>query len=276
MHFRYIIALLLAGILPATAALRAQCNEVDLQAVSIDPALPQIGKGQTTSITVVMKNNGSCTIPVGDATVQVTFSALALELGNPVNFRDNCGQWTYLGAVSNAKQHNLFFINKGGPIPGDDKTCSFHFDVKGKITSPNAVPITLASSLAPEAKTGDVNGSNQSAATEIYVTATPVPPKEMVTDFSARSNECDALLSWKAEDNRIEKIEVEYGPNEAQFAVVGAGKANRSTGAGEYSHYQGNGKGYYRLKITEKNGSVSHSKVISVDTKCVVKKGFNP
>lgn len=259
---------LLAGALSA----RSQCKEVDLQAVSIDPALPRIGKGQVTTLTVVMKNNSDCPIPVEDATVQITFSAVHLELGNPVNFRDECGQWTYLGAVSNAKLHNLFFMNKGGAIPPGDKTCSFHFDVKGKNASPNPVPVTLASSLAPEAKTGDINGSNQSAATELYVTSTPEPVKELVTAFSATTSECDALLSWKAENAAIQRIDVEYGAGEAELVVVG----EAAPGTSSFTHYQGNGKKYYRLKITGKNGMVSHSKAIAVETKCVVKKGFAP
>ena len=80
-----------------------------LQAISIDPGHTSIGKGQTTTITVFMKNQGSCPILTGEATAQVTLSAVYLELGTPINFSDGCKQWTYLGAVSNAKQHNLFF-----------------------------------------------------------------------------------------------------------------------------------------------------------------------
>lgn len=267
--------LFLALLVTSASAAWSQCNEVDLQAVSIDPALPQIGKGQTTTITVQMKNNSTCPIPAGDASAQITFSALNLELGNPVNFRDDCGQWTYLGAVSNAKQHNLFFINKGGPIPPGDKQCSFHFDVIGKTASPNPVPVTLASSLSPVARTGDINGNNQSVATSIMVTAAPVTVKDPVTDFSVRTNECDALLSWKAETAGTARIEVEFGRSETQLAVVGTGTAD-ATGIFSFTQNQGNGKGYYRLKITGKNGAVTHSKVLSAETKCIVKKGFTP
>jgi hypothetical protein len=267
-------------LLASTSELRAQCIDVDLQAVSIDPGHTSIGKGQTTTITVVMKNHGSCPIPAGDATTQVTLSAVYLDLGTPVNFIDGCKQWTYLGAVSNAKQHNLFFRNDGGPIPPDGKACSFHFDVKGKIVSSAPIAITLASSLSATAKTADINGNNQSVSTELHVTAVAVPPPpELITDIGVTAKECDAMLKWKvSSNNRIDSFEVEYGINGTQFTKVGAMPV-KNTADGltyEYTHYQGIGSGYYRLKIINRNGKFSFSKTVNIDTKCIIKKGFTP
>jgi len=260
--------------------LQAQCIEVDLQAVSIDPGHTSIGKGQTTTITIAMKNHGTCPILTGEATAQVTLSAVYLDLGTPINFSNNCKQWTYLGAVSNAKQHNLFFRNDGGSIPAGGTTCSFHFDVKGKAVTNAPVAITLASSLSATAKTADVNGNNQSVSTELYVSATAVPPPpELVTDFNVTAKECDAILKWKVSSaSPIDSFEIEYGTNESQMTKVGA-VAAKTTADGltfDYSHYQGIGRGYYRLKIINKNGKFSFSKIENIDTKCIIKKGFTP
>jgi len=258
-------------------AMQAQCIDVDLQAVSIDPGHTSIGKGQQTTITVVMKNHGSCSIPVGEATAQVTLSAVYLDIGTPVNFSDGCKQWTYLGAVSNAKQHNLFFRNDGGPIPPDGKACSFHFDVKGKAITNAPVSITLASSLSATAKTGDVNGNNQSVSTELHVSAVAAPPPpELITDFSITAKECDATLKWRASSNNTtDSFEIEYGINEAQLAKVGALPVNSNGSLSyEYTHFQGIGKGYYRVKAINKGGKSSYSKITSIDTKCIIKKGF--
>ena len=274
----FILLLLPLLLLIATLKMEAQCTDVDLQAVSIDPGLTAIGKGQTTSITVVMKNNSACPIPVGEATAQITVSAVYFDLGNPINFRDICGQWVYLGAISNAKQHNLFFRNNGGTIPPAGKFCSFHFDIKGKTVTPSAVAITLASSLSGDAKTADVNGSNQSTSTELYVkaSATVVIPT-MLSDFNITAKDCDALLSWKTvSENNVESFDIEYGTNGLQFDKIGAvqGKNNAEGSAYDYVKDQGNGKGYYRLKIIERDGKISYSKIGSIDTKCIIKKGF--
>jgi len=274
---------LLLLLLFAAETIQAQCADVDLQAVSIDPGHPSIGKGQTTSVTVVMKNNSSCPIPAGEATAQVTLSALYLDLGDPINFYDICGQWTYLGAVSNNKQHNLFFKNNGGPIPPGGKFCSFHFDVKGKTVTPFAIPITLASSLSGDAKTADVNGTNQSTATEIHVKATAIPVAAVVpvlSDLSITSNECTAMLSWKTSSgsSMVDSFEVEYSTNGTHFDGAGTvqGKQNIPEASYSFTKDQGNGKGYYRLRIIEKGGKISLSKTVSVDTKCIIKKGFTP
>ncbi|MEO7984279.1 MAG: hypothetical protein ABI688_09370, partial [Bacteroidota bacterium] len=153
--YRFLLPFLF--LLTGIQGVQAQCTEVDLQAVSIDPSHPSIGKGQTASVTVVMKNNSACPIPAGEATVQITLSAVYLDLGDPINFIDICGQWAYLGAVSNGKLHNLFFRNSSGAIPPNGKFCSFHFDIKGKAVTSFPVAITLASSLSGTATTADVN-----------------------------------------------------------------------------------------------------------------------
>lgn len=260
----------------------AQCNDVDLQAVSIDPSLTAIGKGQTASIAVVMKNNSECKIPTGEATAQITFSSVYLDLGSPINFKDFCGQWVYLGAVSDKKQHNLFFQNKGGPIQPGGKFCSFHFDIIGKAVASYPVPVTLASSLSGDAKSSDINGNNQSTSTQVHVRSifTPVAePPQVIADFTIAASDCDAILKWKtvAEKN-VDSFEVEYGKNDLEFVKVGTvtGKHSASGSDYQFTYDQGNGRGYYRLSVIRKDGKHSYSKVIYIDTKCIIKRGFNP
>ena len=278
--FSYRLLLSLLLFFTTAKQLQAQCIDVDLQAVSIDPGHTSIGKGQKTTITVSMKNHGSCPIPAGEATAQVTLSAVYLDMGTPVNFNDLCKQWTYLGAVSNAKQHNLFFRNDGGSIPPDGKACSFHFDVKGKMVTSGPLAITLASSLSATAKTADVNGNNQSVSTELHVSAVAAPPApEIITDFNVTAKECDAILKWKvSQATAIDSFEIEYGTNETQLTKAGAVPVNTTTGilTYEHTHYQGIGRGYYRLKIINRDGKFSFSKTVSIDTKCIIKKGFTP
>ena len=154
---------------------KAGAQNVDLQAVSIDPSPGSLVVGATGQILVTMKNNGPAAIPMGDATAQITLSSVYLDLGVPFNFV-GCGQWTYLGNIPGAGTYNLFFQNNGGAIPAfpnPGNTCTFQFDVKGKAGTPAPSGITLASSLSATATSNDVDGSNQAATTEITVTGTP-------------------------------------------------------------------------------------------------------
>ncbi len=156
--------------------LQAQCIQVDLQAVSIDPATPTVGVGATTQLVVVIRNNGPCPIPTGEAQIQVTFSSAYLSPGAPLNFVDNCapGRWAFLTNVPTPGLHNLFFRNNAGPIPAGGVNCSFQFDIVGVAsTPPGGASVTLASTLTATATTADQDGSNQSASTFVNVAGAP-------------------------------------------------------------------------------------------------------
>jgi hypothetical protein len=159
------------------AVSKTKAQDVDLQAVAINPSAVSISVGQTAFIQVSMRNNGPAAIPMGEATAQVTFSSVYLDFGPPalpVNFSNpGCTNWTYLGNVPGAGTNNLFFRNDAGVL-APATTCNFQFDVRGKagVAGANNV-ITLASSLSPTASVNDVNGTNQSASAELTVTGTP-------------------------------------------------------------------------------------------------------
>jgi hypothetical protein len=260
---------LLTMVLFFATALQLRAQNVDLQAVSIDPTLPTIGVGQVGQIVVAMKNNGPSVIPVGEATAQITLSSVFLDLAIPFNFTDACGQWTYLGNVPGAGTHNLFFQNNAGPIPVGGPFCSFQFNIAGKMPTVAPSGITLASSLSAGATTSDVDGSNQAATTEINVTAFVLPV--VLSDFNVTASSCNGILNWRtASEQNVKNFEVEYSANGTQFTVAGTVLAkNASEGAVyRYVNAQGTGKGYYRLKIVDVDGHVGYSRVVSVDTKC--------
>ena len=172
--FRKVLSISLV-LLCLHSQIRAQCPNVDLQAVSIDPSSLTVNVGGTVQIVVEMKNNGPCPIPAGEAQVQITFSSVYLDPAGPLNFVDNCapGRWVYLTSVPTPGFYNLFFRNDAGPIPVGGSTCTFQFNVTGKTGSSGPVSITLASSLSATATTADADGSNQSASTFIEVLGAP-------------------------------------------------------------------------------------------------------
>ena len=265
------IFLLSLGFLLATAdRIQAQCF-VDLQAVSIDPSTPVISTTGTSQIVVVMRNNGPCIIPTGEAQVQITFNDTYLQPAIPLNFVDNCvpARWSFVTTVNAAGQYNMFFRNNAGPIPVGGVFCSFQFNVGGKgIVSPAPVNITLASTLTAAATSSDVDGSNQSASTQ--VTVSMVAPV-VLSDISATASSCNGIIDWRttSEDN-VDRFEVQYSTNGTDYGTVGTvlAKNNANGATYKYANDQGTAKGYYRLKIVDRDGNFYYSRVVTVDTKC--------
>ena len=260
--------LLLTTALIFMTASKVGAQNVDLQAVSIDPTVSTIGVGSTGFIVVSMKNNGPSVIPVGEATATVTLSSVYLNLAIPFGFADACGQWSYLGNVPGAGTFNLFFQNNAGPIPVGGAPCSFQFRVAGKAVTPVPSGITLASSLSPGATTSDVNGTNQGATTEINVSMVlPV----VLSDFNVTASSCNGVINWKTvSEEKVSSFEVQYSSNGVQFTKVGAVQPKNSASGSAYKYVndQGTSKGYYRLKIIDVDGQFVYSRIISIDTKC--------
>ena len=262
--------LLLTMVLCFLAASEVGAQNIDLQAVSIDPNAPSVAVGQTGQIIITMKNNGPSIIPIGEAQVQITFSSIYLDVALPVTFTDGCGgRWSFLGDFPGAGTHNLFFRNNAGVVPIGGALCSFQLNMGGKAVTPSPTVITLASSLAAGATTSDINGTNQSATTQINVTATVLPI--VLADFNVVANSCNGIVNWKTGyEQNVSNFEVEYSSNGTVFTKAGAVQARNSASGSVYKYVnaQGTGRGYYRLKVIDIDGTVSYSNIVSIDTKC--------
>jgi hypothetical protein len=81
-------------------------------------------------------------------------------------------------------------------------------------------------------------------------------------DFSANLKQKDVLLQWEIADNQdLRYFEIEHSINGQQFAVLGREMPAQGTQY-HYTHFNiAPGIHYYRLKITEKDGSFKYSKV---------------
>lgn len=257
--------------------------KADLQAVSIDPSSLEISPVGTIQLVIEMKNNGPCVIPMGEASFTVTFPDTYIQPGVPLNVTNVCGpnRWQLFNQTQAGGFYSLIFRNSGEVIPVGGVACPISFDIRGKgIVTTKPISISLSSSLTALAKTGDLNVLNQSISLKLNVGANTSPiPALIITDFNVKANECNAVLTWKTSSNNIaDSFEVEYGINETAFTRVGVlqnKNSNSNSGSTyEYVKDQGNSKGYYRLKIFEKGGKFSYSKTVSINTKCIIKKGF--
>lgn len=267
-----LLSLAILLLILSTMRVEAQCpGQVDLQAVSIDPSATAVGVNQVVQIFVVMKNNGPCPIPTGEAKVQITLSSVYFDLGTPFNFSEICatGQYTFDGVISDASYHNLYFTNNGGPIPVD-QFCYFQFDLKGKLVTPSPSNITLISSLSATAASSDINGTNQGSSTQLNVT-TVLPVK--LSTLSAELVDCKTLVKWKSEQEiNSKEYQVEVSKDGRIFKTVGTvqSSSNSSTSLSyEFTHNTPyDGSNFYRLKMVSNYGNAEYSKTVAIKNRC--------
>lgn len=115
-------------------------------------------------------------------------------------------------------------------------------------------------------------GSNSPITSLTVVTVLAVS----LTDITSKASDCSAKIAWNtSREDAGSTFDVEYSPDGARFVKVGTVAGRSATGANyEYSYSQGNGKGFYRLKIESATGGISYSKVVNITTKCNEKKVF--
>ncbi|MFN0081803.1 MAG: hypothetical protein ACKVOM_04735 [Ferruginibacter sp.] len=129
----------------------------------------------------------------------------------------------------------------------------------------------MSALVAGVSGTDDPNNNNLSPQLQV-ITVLPTTIAEMKSEASG----CFAKIAWSTVmENAGSTFDVDYSPYGARFIKVGTVAGRSAIGANyEYSCSQGNGKGFYRLKIEAATGGVSFSKVVSVAVKCNEKKVF--
>lgn len=249
----------------------------------MNPAV--VGPNATTSLEVQIGNFGNNTI-VPNSIRLVISAPLNVRLTNILDGSDNRWSIQSLGAGFG---NNLILTNKGATPFGAFDIGILRIGVlSGTVIS--SVPLIVGGNISyiigpnpllggsQNASQGNTSIIDDNSTTSVKVIATKsVPVVSVLSDFNISAKNCDAILSWKIEPkNKIDSFEVEYSKNDLQFTKVGALPSNNSSSdeAYQYVYDQGNGKGYYRLKLLEKGGKFSYSKTVSVETKCIIKKGF--
>ena len=99
----------------------------------------------------------------------------------------------------------------------------------------------------------------------------PLPVK--LLSFTAIAKDCDAVLSWKtANEDNFSHFEIEYSTDAADFIKVGTVESRHSSAGSNYTftYAQPSGKGFYRLKMVDGNGSYTNSSTVGVTTSCGV------
>jgi hypothetical protein len=117
---------------------------------------------------------------------------------------------------------------------------------------------------------------------EVFVNVVPavvLPVK--LESIDGLSDKCNAQLKWStSNETNLSKFEIEVSKNGVDFDRAGTIKPS-SSNAGNYQFNttQSSGKSYYRLKIIDRDGSFTYSKVVPISTSCsdkIVKVFPNP
>ena len=99
-----------------------------------------------------------------------------------------------------------------------------------------------------------------------------IPVKLLSFEGNANIN-CTAQLKWKtSNEQNLLSYEIEYSSDGRNFATGGKVAANNSSTESLYQFNYSLGSGndhYFRLKITEANGSYTYSQVITITKKCM-------
>jgi len=272
---KYAMLLLLAGAAFIKADAQTSFGTLADPAVNVDMAPSTITIGQTAVLKIYVSNLGpddEDSIVANSLRVQVSAGINAEMIG----FNTSNPKWKILSLPAGA----------GNTISLTNTTTLHIFDidsvlvtVKG-VTALSPQPFTANLSYVvglnpiigrPSAAQGDLQLLNNSGMTTLTVNVAPLPVKLASFTATASSGGCTAQLQWTTnEEKNFDHFAVQYSTDGNKFETVGTVKSNGNPlgSTYNYSMEQTTNKTYYRLQMTDKDGSVNYSKTMQVITHC--------
>ncbi|XZF15447.1 T9SS type A sorting domain-containing protein [Chitinophagaceae bacterium MMS25-I14] len=87
--------------------------------------------------------------------------------------------------------------------------------------------------------------------------------------FTAVEKNCTEILSWHTEsETEIAAYDVQYSTDGVAFATVGTVSSKGNNSYYSFTYAPEKGRGYYRLRIREHDGSYTYSSILATDMKC--------
>ncbi|MBL0146590.1 MAG: T9SS type A sorting domain-containing protein [Chitinophagaceae bacterium] len=248
-----------------------------------DPAVSSTGfasgsiaVNQTTVLNIDVTNSdfvNFLTIPSGGYQVSISLPASLVYRAEPLNASalvhvsgplfDNI---TYDGV-------NVFTADLAAP-QGVGVISKLQLTVKGLIIT--ATPVVSVVEVAP--LTAGVAATdlapNNSLQPSLLIT-TPLALK--LLDFNATIKDCNSELTWRsANEENFDRFEIEYSTDGGTYQNVGTVKGQNTGASGNYkfNYPQQTIKGFYRLKMVDKNGNINYSNVVKLTNICKEVKAF--
>lgn len=240
-----------------------------------------IAVGQTADIVFTIYNGGSnvgCSVPTGSVTVVLSLPSTGAGTPNYYQFQSFISppgatsatgaffDWQYLPAPD-----NVVIGTNRIPIPNGVGEANVTIRVLGtNITAPSGA----ISNLNIQVSSGSNNTANDFSSAPLIVTT--LVATTALTDVKVKSTDCSAILNWyTSHEDAGTFFDVEYSPDGRYYVRIGTVAGKSATGSAyEYAYNQGNGMGFYRLKINKASGNSTYSKVVTSDVKCNAKKVF--
>jgi hypothetical protein len=232
-----------------------------------------VGLGQTTVLSIELTNNDfvlSQPIPSGGYQVSVSLPASLVYRAEPLN----ASAMTHVSGplFSNITYDgtNVFTADLAAP-QGVGVISKLQITVRGLILTPTAVPTGIqVGALIAGVASSDNNSNNNLAANLQVVTVLPIKLGSVNSEVA----DCSAKLKWNTlEEESATNFDVEFSTDGSSFFKLAeiAGKKSSTGASYEYTYTQGNGKGYYRLKINDGYGGYFYSKVVNTNITCNAK-----
>ena len=188
-------------------------------------------------------------------------------------------RWSVSGIDFNGTGNTMYLVNTGvGIFAFPNGLGTINVIVKGTVIggpstiSSNIVYINGNNPLLPgnanNVSQGNTNNTNDNSTTSLTVT---IALATKLNEFKATAIGCAAVLSWSTglEEN-FSRFEIERSLDGRNFFQIGAvaGKGNATGSAYNFNTDQTSGKGYFRLKMIDRDEKYSYSEVINVNTRC--------
>jgi len=241
---------------------------------------PLVALNTNSVMEATVNNFGSRDIVANSLIVQISVGLNAEMIGlDPTSSTD----WTLISNPSGASntwrlQNTSGIITQFDPFPVPIKIIVRGVALGGpsNILGNIAYRVGLNPLLplsAPSASQGNIDPTNDNPITSLTVVSVLAVS---LTEVTSTASDCSAKITWSTvREDAGSTFDVEYSPDGARFVKVGTVAGRSATGSKyDFSYSQGNGKGFYRLKIGSATGEVTYSKVVNVTTKCNEKKVF--
>ena len=130
-------------------------------------------------------------------------------------------------------------------------------------------PLLFEMQIIASASGDDIANNSFTAPINVIAATGGVLPVNL-NSIDGLSDKCNAQVKWStSNETNLSKFEMEVSKNGVDFDRAGTVKPS-SSNAGNYQFNttQSSGKSYYRLKIIDRDGSFTYSKVIQISTNC--------
>lgn len=265
----FITMLVIAGF-----AGRSMAQDADPAVTTIQMIPSSIAIGATSVMNVTLGNNGNDDIRLSSLRFRVTISSNATITGLDASSTTTWGQTTL--TVGNG--NTITLVNSQAIIPAFSSE-TIRINVMGTVLGGPSTFTGFVSYLTggvpPFVNQGDASGGVNNTGTSQLTVAAVVAVK--FNDITAEPSDCSAKLKWSTSmEEEGTSFDVEYSADGRNFVKVTtvAGRKNAGGSSYEYAYNQGNGKGYYRLKMGNADGGYAYSKVVNANIKCNAKKVF--